>query len=52
MDEVKKVKPKTFDPKQLDENGYDKDGILHDKCGTPDCCGGCDTAVEDDESEL
>lgn len=52
MENVKKVTPKTFDPKQVDENGYDDEGVLHDKCGTPDCCGGCDTAVEENESEL
>lgn len=24
----------------------DKDGTIHDKCGTPDCCGECETAGE------
>ena len=24
----------------------DEDGTEHDKCGTPDCCGECETAGE------
>jgi len=24
----------------------DKDGTVHDKCGTPECCGNCATAGE------
>ena len=44
------------DKKKFDENWdrifgkkeliVDEDGAVHDKCGTPDCCGKCDTAGE------
>ena len=47
--EVKKVQPERFDPTQLkktDKDGFDEDGVLHDQCGTPDCCRKCDTADE------
>jgi hypothetical protein len=38
------IKPTVYKPKKkVDEQGYDEEGILHDKCGTPDCCGGCET---------
>ena len=45
--EVKKVGPKDYNSpalKKTDEKGYDEDGVLHEHCGTPDCCGECDTA--------
>ena len=45
MDQLKYFKPSIFTPKKVDSEGYDKDGVLHDKCGTPDCCQQCDTAV-------
>jgi len=39
------MEPKVYKPKKkVDENGYDKDGVKHEDCGTPDCCGECDTA--------
>ena len=45
MDEDKEIKPGVFTPaKKVDEDGYDEDGVQHDKCGTDDCCGGCETA--------
>ena len=28
------------------EHIVDEDGTVHDKCGTPDCCGKCATAGE------
>lgn len=28
------------------EHIVDEDGTVHDKCGTPDCCGECATAGE------
>jgi hypothetical protein len=57
--EPKMVDPKDFKEKQQDLtelNGdgnrtrgrygedLDNNGVVHDKCGTPDCCGTCDTA--------
>ena len=52
MDQPKYFKPSVFTPKKVDSEGYDNDGVLHDKCGTPDCCQQCDTAVgEDDEGQ-
>ena len=45
--ESNKRSPKSFDPsepKKTDSQGYDEDGVLHDHCGTPECCGKCDTA--------
>lgn len=38
------IKPNIFTPKKVDDKGYDEDGVLHDKCGTDDCCQKCDTA--------
>ena len=29
--------------KKVDEHGYDEDGVLHDKCGTDECCNSCET---------
>lgn len=38
------MEPKVYTPKtQIDEDGYDQNGVLHDKCGTPECCKKCDT---------
>ena len=34
--------------KKVDEHGYDEDGVLHDKCGTDDCCNSCETSEDDD----
>ena len=34
--------------KKVDEHGYDEDGVLHDKCGTDECCNSCDTSEDDD----
>ena len=46
--EVKQVKLNRDEPlKKVNENGYDEDGVLHGKCGTPDCCGTCETAEEE-----
>ncbi len=39
--------PEVYTPKKVDEKGYDEDGVLHDKCGTDDCCNKCDTAEEE-----
>lgn len=55
--EVKKVGPKDYNSpalKKTDEQGIDEDGVLHEHCGTPDCCGECDTAdigVSNDKSK-
>ena len=43
MDELKYFKPEVNTPKKVDSNGYDEDGVLHDKCGTPECCQQCNT---------
>ena len=34
--------------KKVDEHGYDEEGVLHDKCGTDECCNSCDTSEDDD----
>ena len=47
------MKPTVVDPKQLkktDALGIDEDGVMHDKCGTPECCQKCDTS--EDKQEL
>ena len=36
--------PEVYTPKKVDNNGLDADGVLHDKCGTDDCCNKCETA--------
>ena len=45
------INPTVYKPKKVDEKGYDEDGVLHDKCGTPECCGGCETADTQDKKE-
>ena len=38
------MQPTVYKPKKkVDEEGYDNEGVQHDKCGTPECCGGCET---------
>lgn len=48
MDELKHFRPKTYIPpkKKVDKEGFDEDGVLHDKCGTDDCCNSCETSEE------
>ena len=46
MDQLKQFKPEVKKPKKVTKEGYDEDGVLHDKCGTPECCQSCDTAEE------
>ena len=47
MDELKKFKPQTYiPPKKVDNEGFDEDGVLHDKCDTDDCCNSCETSEE------
>ena len=48
MDELKKFKPQTYTPtkKKVGEQGLDEDGVLHDKCGTDDCCNKCETSED------
>ncbi len=47
MDELKYFRPKTYiPPKKVDKDGFDEDGVLHDKCGTDDCCNKCETAED------
>jgi hypothetical protein len=42
-------------PRPVDTDAYAKNwtrifnNIEHDKCGTPDCCGECDTAEKNEE---
>ena len=39
------MQPKVYNPKKkVDEQGYDEDGVKHENCGTPECCGGCETS--------
>ncbi len=42
-----KLEAKVF--KETDEHGVDEDGVVHDKCGTDDCCQKCDTSDEAQE---
>lgn len=51
MDELSKFKPQVFTPKKVDENGFDEDGVLHDKCGTDECCQKCDPEESESLSE-
>ena len=55
MMEPKTVDPKNFKHKQQDltelnaegnrdRGRYGEDESVHEKCGTPECCGTCDTA--------
>ncbi len=42
--------PKVFKPnKKVDEKGYDEDGVMHEDCGTSDCCGECETSETQDK---
>jgi len=49
MDKLKKFKPEALVPskKKVDEQGLDEDGVLHDKCGTDECCNSCETSEKD-----
>ena len=51
MDQLKEFKPNVYTPNKVNKEGYDKDGVLHDKCGTPECCQSCDTAEEQDNDQ-
>ena len=37
--------PRPVDPKKFSKN-WDEVFKKHDKCGTPECCGECDTSVK------
>lgn len=37
--------PRPVDPKKFSEN-WDEVFKKHDKCGTPECCGECDTSLK------
>jgi hypothetical protein len=45
------IKPKVYKPKKVDEQGYDEEGVLHDKCGTDDCCNSCETSDTQEEKQ-
>lgn len=46
------MEPEVYIPKKkVDEQGYDKDGVKHEDCGTPECCGGCETTNIQDKKE-
>lgn len=51
MDKLKQFKPEVTEPKKTNKEGYDEDGVLHDKCGTDECCNSCDTAEEQINNE-
>ena len=39
--------PQTYTPKkEMDKDGYDEDGVLHEDCGTPECCNECEPEEE------
>ena len=42
MDKIEAGRPTVFEPKKLDKDGYDEDGVLHENCGTPECCNECE----------
>ncbi len=46
MDNIEAGRPTVFKPKKVDENGYDEDGVLHEDCGTPECCNECEPEEE------
>lgn len=46
MDKIEVGRPTVFKPKKVDENRYDEDGVLHEDCGTPECCNECDPEEE------
>jgi len=41
--QTKVYKPK----KKVDKDGYDSEGVQHTNCGTPDCCGDCETSEDE-----
>ena len=44
------MEPEVYKPKKkVDNQGYDKDGVKHEDCGTPECCGTCETAETQEE---
>ena len=45
------IKPKVYIPKKVDKQGYDEEGVLHDKCGTDDCCNRCETSDTQEEKQ-
>ena len=47
MDKIEAGRPTVFEPKKLDKDGYDEDGVLHEDCGTPECCNECDPEEEE-----
>ena len=46
MNKLANFKPQTYTPKKVDKDGYDEDGVLHEDCGTPECCNECEPAEE------
>ena len=46
MDKIEAGRPTVFEPKKLDKDGYDEDGVLHEDCGTPECCNECEPEEE------
>ena len=46
MDKIEAGRPTIFEPKKLDKDGYDEDGVLHENCGTPECCNECEPEEE------
>jgi hypothetical protein len=44
-DDLKKEEEEKLQPKEVEPEDFEPEEI-HDKCGTPECCGKCDTAVD------
>ena len=42
MDKPSTFTPQIHTPKKVDKYGYDEDGVLHENCGTPECCNTCE----------
>jgi len=43
MNKLANFKPQTYTPKKVvDKDGYDEAGVLHEDCGTPECCNECE----------
>jgi hypothetical protein len=44
-EDLKKEEEEKLQPKEVEPEDFEPEEI-HDKCGTPECCGKCDTAVD------
>jgi hypothetical protein len=46
------MEPEVYKPKKkVDKQGYDEQGTQHNDCGTPECCGTCETSDTQEDKE-